>query len=777
MKSRALGHALLALWLAACAGGGGSGSGGGTITPGIPGPPTPPASADSFRTVEYNFMGALDAIHAADAYAAGYTGAGIIIGIVDFNFDLSSSDVNFHSASRGPDATALALYAAQTGQAPTTTQHGQAVASAAAALKNNSGVHGVAFNAQVLAVDYYSGVNQTAVNSGGKLYHVSDPFTYITSRGARIVSISYGYESSDIIVNPPVVSEYYVTESPAVAVANGALLVVSAGNAAGANPSLSNYDIVDDLQTLGVYNSGAGAFIIAGAADNSGTIASFSDRAGTLKDIYMVAPGVALTLPWNGSFATVSGTSFSAPLISGAAAIVMQRWPSLTARQIRQILFDTATDLGAPGVDDVYGHGMLNLQAAVQPVGTTNFVTATGATSQVDVTAIAMGTAFGDAPQLRAALATMTMFDKYGRDFRVDVSRRMIASPGASDLFMALQQRLGWRGTGVSLDGATSFAYNVRRNPEDGLVPFGTTGGLPSRDAPHQAMFRFTGGARGLNWTAGNGLSLGEALSPDRDADPFATASITRSFSSSVSNTPATFATISLPLDEEYRLSFGVSQSQDLGGTSHPRTPFHNGAQSAAMRLDSHGGDVRFGFELGAMVEEYGLLGTMAAGGLKMTDQASTAWTTMTAETDLSPHWTLRASLTGAATSATTPAGSLIAGVGPIYATSFSLGLAREDLFGDGDALSLAAGQPLRAEHARLTLASATGLDPTTGDLVMGTTSASLEPSGREFDLETAYRFPLGNWTGAANVAYSFDAGHMKGARAVAGLFWITRKF
>ena len=174
---------------------------------------------------------------------------------------------------------------------------------------------------------------------------------------------------------------------------------------------------------------------------------------------------------------------------------------------------------------------------------------------------------------------------------------------------------------------------------------------------------------------------------------------------------------------------------------------------------------------------DLGLLGSMTAGGLKMTDHASTAWTTLTAQTDIAAHWSLRAAFTGAATGATTPANSLVASIGPIYATSFSFGLAREDLFGDGDALSFGVGQPLRAEQAHLTLASATGLDPSTGNLVMGRKTASLAPSGREFDLESAYRFPLGDWTGAANVAYSFDAGHVRGAHAVAGLFWISRKF
>ena len=93
---------------------------------------------------------------------------------------------------------------------------------------------------------------------------------------------------------------------------------------------------------------------------------------------YMVAPGTSLILPWNGGFALLSGTSFSSPLISGAAAIILQRWPNLTGRQLADILFASATDLGAPGVDTIYGHGLLNIAAALQPIGVTTFAVSGG---------------------------------------------------------------------------------------------------------------------------------------------------------------------------------------------------------------------------------------------------------------------------------------------------------------------------------------------------------------------------------------------------------------
>jgi hypothetical protein len=61
-------------------------------------------------------------------------------------------------------------------------QHGHAVAATAAASKNDVGIHGIAFNASALAVDDFSHLNESHVTSAGILYHVSDPWTYITSR-------------------------------------------------------------------------------------------------------------------------------------------------------------------------------------------------------------------------------------------------------------------------------------------------------------------------------------------------------------------------------------------------------------------------------------------------------------------------------------------------------------------------------------------------------------------------------------------------------------------
>ena len=69
------------------------------------------------------------------------------------------------------------------------------------------------------------------------------------------------------------------------------------------------------------------------------------------------------------NFSFYQGTSMAAPHVAGVAALVLGLNPSQTPAQIEMILTSTATDLGAPGRDDIYGEGLVNALAAVQAVG------------------------------------------------------------------------------------------------------------------------------------------------------------------------------------------------------------------------------------------------------------------------------------------------------------------------------------------------------------------------------------------------------------------------
>jgi subtilisin family serine protease len=64
-------------------------------------------------------------------------------------------------------------------------------------------------------------------------------------------------------------------------------------------------------------------------------------------------------------YARLSGTSMATPHVSGVAALVWSARPSLTAAQVRKVLEDSAKDLGATGRDPIYGHGLVQANAAI----------------------------------------------------------------------------------------------------------------------------------------------------------------------------------------------------------------------------------------------------------------------------------------------------------------------------------------------------------------------------------------------------------------------------
>ena len=91
--------------------------------------------------------------------------------------------------------------------------------------------------------------------------------------------------------------------------------------------------------------------------------------------------------------------------------------------------------------------------------------------------------------------------------------------------------------------------------------------------------------------------------------------------------------------------------------------------------------------------------------------------------------------------------------------------------------LSFTFAQPLRAEHASLTLLTGVDRDWSTGEVIMGEKRASLLPSGRELDFESGYRFSFYGWNTGANVAYVIDPDHVRNTTAVVALFTLQRTF
>lgn len=104
--------------------------------------------------------------------------------------------------------------------------------------------------------------------------------------------------------------------------------------------------------------------VVAYDTDND-EIASYSNACGTTMDYCITAPGTDIAA----GNRVMSGTSFAAPIVSAAVAVLRDAFPYMSASEITGVLFRTARDIGAPGVDVIYGHGMLDLERATRPVG------------------------------------------------------------------------------------------------------------------------------------------------------------------------------------------------------------------------------------------------------------------------------------------------------------------------------------------------------------------------------------------------------------------------
>ncbi len=204
--------------------------------------------------------------------------------------------------------------------------HGTAVASIIAAGAGE--VAGVAPAAQLVSV------RVTGEDGRSDVFTVSEGIVAAVDAGAKVINISLGGYDTSVLL----------TRAVDYAEAAGALIVAASGN---------------DRATILAWPAAEARVISVGATDAAGRLALFSNSGEGLK---MTAPGVGVRAAWlEGQRVLFSGTSASAPVVSGAIAAVMSQKPGLSAREAWEILAARSDDAGAPGVDVDYGAGVLDL--------------------------------------------------------------------------------------------------------------------------------------------------------------------------------------------------------------------------------------------------------------------------------------------------------------------------------------------------------------------------------------------------------------------------------
>ena len=219
--------------------------------------------------------------------------------------------------------------------------HGTHCAGTVAAVDNEEGVIGVAPEA------YLYGVKVLGKTGSGYVSDVIAGIDWSVTNNMQIISLSLGGGDLESM------------ESACDEANNAGIVVVAAAGNSGPE---------DDTV---IYPAKYESVIAVSATDNTDTIAAFSSRG---PEVELAAPGVSILSTYPGGYATASGTSMACPHVAGTAALVIASgitdgndndWIN---DEVRARLQSTADDLGATGLDNWYGHGLVDAdEAAPQP--------------------------------------------------------------------------------------------------------------------------------------------------------------------------------------------------------------------------------------------------------------------------------------------------------------------------------------------------------------------------------------------------------------------------
>jgi subtilisin family serine protease len=329
----------------------------------------------------------------------------VTIAVVDTGADVSAPDL----AAKRPVTFSTR---GRTSDVRDTVGHGTFVAAlAAGSVTNGDGIAGFGGDAKLMIVKAGTGDGSfTDVDEASAI-------AYAVDHGARIINLSLGGTSTSTV------------EASAVdyAAAHGVLVVAAAGNDfAGGNPTMYPAALVQPLGSNGLGGKG----LAVGATDATGERAAFSST-GTY--VSLAAPGdrvfsavsstspealfprVALPGSLGGFYGYGSGTSFAAPQVAGAAALVMAANPRLDSEAVAGILKETASGRGDWSPE--LGYGVIDVAAAVERAGT---VRAPAARSSLALDARVSGRQLGLTATLSSIVPAISLSS---RRVSVDVRR------------------------------------------------------------------------------------------------------------------------------------------------------------------------------------------------------------------------------------------------------------------------------------------------------------------------------------------------------------------
>jgi subtilisin family serine protease len=668
---------------------------------------------------------------------AGGNGTGVLVGVVDSGVQVNHPSLN---------GQVVATYNAYTGGTDVTDQmgHGTHVSGIIAGTTAKGGLlEGVAPGAKLVIAKVFTTGSSDSVTIGRGIDWV------VNVKKAPILSLSLGSSAAAMQSNIQN------------AVTKGTLITAALGNDGRASASWP--------AGFAKASWAKGQIIAVGALDANNKRASFSNYDATLANWTVFAPGVNIASTYSvpgmqSNYAYMSGTSMATPIVAGQAALIKSNWNFLIAPDIAQIIFQSATHLCSDAVsasvctarktaDAMYGWGLVNVGASLQPLGSLNVATKTGTLVNYSGSAIA-GAKAGLATGLKG-INTLAV-DKFNRGFTVNLTTAVTAA-SVTTAAVPVASATSVKAAGVKLSAQYAPATAAQNAWNFGEAT--TTGELAkisysfTNDQGSSYGFGSGGTAAAFFGLASTGVA---PLSLNGEASRF--------------NAPyMDLAEAASHIGYGYTLQSGTVLRMGVASqaAATPSVGLDTGAPVLARSVALFEMQKSFGaatglVTVGQLLETNSALGMTGAGALDINASTGTSFMTLAASLPFANKTSLSAMATVGQTAAYgNTSASLIDGASASQSAAWSLGLARKELFRDGDSLGLTLAMPLRTMSGAMQITTAVAQDQATGALEYASQSVSLQPTGSQRDVELAYTSPTrmgGQLSALAQI--KFQPGH-----------------
>jgi hypothetical protein len=649
--------------------------------------------------------------------------------------------------------------------------HGTSVASLMVAAHDGQGVMGIAPRASVVA---YNPFDQTGTAS---FADVTKGILALKGAGASVINMSLGVSGWTLAPDWK-----DVFSAPGMgAVRQTTVFVLAAGNSGLSQTADVAWDFANDP-----------ALIVVGSIDPTSQISSFSNRPGMaclldggacyeknrLYNRFIVAPGeLMLVSDGKGGLERRSGTSFAAPLVSGAITLLHDRWPWLAnyPRETADIILRSAHDLGAPGPDPVYGWGLLDVTASQSPLDLSKLTFYEYRKGLITPRTAQELKAGGVKPNWETDGVYFTAFETIGathRDFQIPMSNKLLGQSTLTENgLQQYQTYIRSRLTGWIKDTSGFSNLATAQDEAPGRWSFAATTSLPEADLSgrHElaqqpnVTVRATDPTGRFAFSAGHGagaMAMGQIAGFGFTHDYSGADSGVNPMLGLASG--GAFATVDVGLTKSTTLSLGTTERRLV----HENDPLLTEVQRNALRdvEDYQASAVglrlsqRLSDRLSVTVGWSRVREANAILGVQSIEPSDIDHGSRTSVADVAVSWGLAHGLTLAGSASTGRTRSVgdddqnFATVGDVKTSAYAVSLTKQGLVSGQDVLRVTVSQPMHVDRGTLSYTSVEVVDRSTGEIGVVSRPFDIGQTPSRYVAESLYGVPVFKGQGELSV-------------------------